>query len=270
MNILKEKIEKLFKHYEFGFGDENYEFKYEIDKKLKFFNVLADKINLNPTEEKLFFFYLFLSYTLKDEVDFYYKSKKVFLRNFIFKKIYSARYVYRQFDYVSPVSMSFYCPEFYETINEIFEGEDVSLPYDKKDRAHTVMTKEEKEEMAPFFSVLDEIEEEMKKDENLNFTTILAIKWLKSAAYNVEDENWFYTAFRKIEVLESDNVVLDYTDLEKFELDDEMRTSKDAMIWNMLNSRFFLNFKNIDKYIAIDDMFFDKLSDFFKTKEIVE
>ena len=166
--------------------------------------------------------------------------------------------------------MSFYCPEFYETINEIFEGEDVSLPYDKKDRAHTVMTKEEKEEMAPFFSVLDEIEEEMKKDENLNFTTILAIKWLKSAAYNVEDENWFYTAFRKIEVLESDNVVLDYTDLEKFELDDEMRTSKDAMIWNMLNSRFFLNFKNIDKYIAIDDMFFDKLSDFFKTKEIVE
>ena len=52
----KEQIEKLFKHYEFGFGDENYEFKYEIDKKLKFFNVLADKINLNPTEEKLFFF----------------------------------------------------------------------------------------------------------------------------------------------------------------------------------------------------------------------
>ena len=27
---------------------------------------------------------------------------------------------------------------------------------------------------------------------------------------------------------------------------------------------------DIDKYIAIDDMFFDKLSDFFKTKEIVE
>ena len=263
MNISKEKIEKLFKHYEFSFGDETYEFKDEIDKKFHFMNVLAEKINANATKEKLFFFYLLLSCSFKEDIDFSYKSKRAFLRNFIFQKVYQSRYIYRTFEYVSPVSMSLYCPEFYETINELFEGEDVALPYDKNDRNKSVMSEKSKEEMAPFFAVLDEINVEMLKDESENFATILMIEWLKSAEYAVDDEGWFYTAFRKVDVLESDNVVLDYTDLEKFDLDDEMRTSKDFIVWNMLNSRYALSFKHVDKYIAVNDLFFDKIHAFF-------
>lgn len=265
MKISKEKIEKLFKRYEFCFGDKNYEFKDEINLKFRFFNILADKINLNPTVEKHMFFYTLLSYAIKDDVDFYFKSKQAFLRNFIFEKRASNLYFKKAYQYVSPVSLSLYSPEFYETINEIYEGEDVSMPYtlEQKDK---VLTSEEQIEMKPFFDVLDEVKVEMLKNEDENFATIMVIDWLKSAYYMTNDEGWFYTSFRKDDVLKNDKVFLDYKDLDKFNLDNTISANKDMIVWNMLNSRMALSLKQVDKLIALNDLFFEKINLFFENK----
>ena len=57
-----------------------------VDKMVPFFALLAKKINLNVSPAKVFFFHLLKYYAVKDDVDFSFKTKERFLRNFIFKK----------------------------------------------------------------------------------------------------------------------------------------------------------------------------------------
>lgn len=266
MHISKEKIEKLFKRYEFCFGEENYEFKKEIDVKFNFFNILADKINLNTTVEKKVFFYTLLSYAFKDEIDFHYKTKKAFLRNFIFEKRSAGSYRRKAYQYTSPVSFSLYCPEFYQTINEIYEGEDVSMPCTENVNIEELSIKE-KEEMKQFFDVLDEIKEEMLKNEEENFATIMVVDWLKSACYSTDDAGWFYSSFRKVSVLENDGVKIDYRDREELDINDAIYANKDMIVWNMMNSRYALGLKHVDKFIALNDVFFEKVDNFFSLEK---
>lgn len=117
-----------------------------------FMAMLAEKINNNPTLEKVMFYHLFRDYVINDDIEFHYETKERFLKNFIFER--QAGSVKRKlYNYVNPVQLSLYVPEFYETINEIFAGDDIPLPVFKKESSDPVQEKN-KERFDNFWNIL--------------------------------------------------------------------------------------------------------------------
>lgn len=73
------------------------------------------------------FFHLFKYYVSEEQIDFHYKTKKRFVRRFIYNEV-GGIIRRKDYSYIDPISLSLYVPEFYETVNEIFEGDNVNLP----------------------------------------------------------------------------------------------------------------------------------------------
>lgn len=261
------EITSLLKKYDFSYSQN--EVSEELRMKSTFINTLLNKISENPTIEKKFFLNLFLSYVLMEDIDFSYSDKKKFLWNFIFEKRNSVQYFKKAYDYVSPVSMSLYCPEFYETINEVLVGEDVPLPTFKEKSSSSFFDGKEEDfdGLKDFFKVLTELEQDLAKDENNAIPSLLLIKWLKTNPYIVSGKFYdFYSSFRKLDVLQNDNVSLVLTDLKDPLKKHHITSSKDMNVCNMLNSGHFIRMKAIEKYVKVSPLVFEKINSFFFQK----
>lgn len=233
----------------------------EHAKMKNFIQTLAEKINLSPTLEKVTFFHLFKYYVSEDEIDFHYKTKKRFVRRFIYNEV-GGIIRRKSYSYIDPVSLSLYVPEFYETVNEIFEGENVNLPVFNKTVVSDV-SEENKPAIDAFWEHLHTVISTLLLEPSEHFTTLLLIKFLKDGGDNIpvyDNEGFFYSAFRKVDVLENDDVSL-YLDDDKIDKSSRQRkASKDAIVWNIINPHIRAN--KSQKNILINDEFREKLCEF--------
>lgn len=242
----------------------NFEFSLHEDSDHKkiadFIKFLGEKINLSPTLEKVSFFHIFKYYVMEDDVDFHYKTKKRFLRRFFYNQR-GDMIQRKQYSYIDPTSLSLYVPEFYETINHFFEGDDVNLPVFEKTIVSPV-SKENKEVIDEFWESLNPICSKLLLEPSENFITLLLIKFLKDGGDNIpvyDKSGFFYSAFRKVDVLENDIVYLVLNDDKLDKSSRKKYVSKDAIVWNIINP-FIRNIKQ-NKKILINNDFKYKLQD---------
>ncbi len=205
-----------------------------------FLSVLAEKINANPTLEKVMFFHLFKDYVINDDIEFHYETKTRFLKNFIFE-VRSGTVKRKPYSYVNPVQLSLYVPEFYETINEIFSGDDVPLPVVKKLNTSSIQEKY-KQKFNDFWNKLSPVISKLEENPSDNVATLFFVKLLKEGGHNIciHDAGFFYSSFRKVDVLENDDITLTVSfpsnnpayNIEAF----SEHPCKDVFAWKLLNS----------------------------------
>lgn len=240
-----------------------------------FLSVLAEKINANPTLEKVMFFHLFKDYVINDDIEFHYETKTRFLKNFIFE-VRSGTVKRKPYSYVNPVQLSLYVPEFYETINEVFSGDDVPLPVFKKESSEPIQEKN-KERFDNFWKILEPSITELEKNPSDNFATLLFVKWLKDGGDNLsiepEHEGYFYTSFRQTDVLPNDVITISLAFPSKNESYDikpfTEHPCKDILVWQMLNSfPCYFNEKR-HKHIILNREFIQSLNKALGLQEVV-
>lgn len=110
--ISLDKVKSIIEKDRFLFSDGNkiIQFLSVLEKKIK----EADKSEFDL--EKQYFFNLLVSLMIKDDVDIDFKNKQRFIKDFVYDASYFSRM--KAYNFVSPVSLSVYVPEFYETVNE--------------------------------------------------------------------------------------------------------------------------------------------------------
>lgn len=249
---------------DFSFGNDKH-----ISKMVPFFELLAEKINLNATPAKVFFFHLLKHYAVNDDVDFSFKTKERFLRNFMFKKQYG-RVAQKGYQYVNPVWLSMYVPEFYETINATFEGDDVATPVLKrKGRAlYEQHSEESKRKTEEFWNTLTPALAHLDPSLSENAATLFLVELLKDGGAELpiqNDAHWFHKAFRQIDVIDNDVFTLDFTCEGYIDFDrGETKVCKDWIVWKLLNERPHLCAKADLKNLEPNQAFFDAVGLFFK------
>lgn len=239
-----------------------------------FMAVLAEKINNNPTLEKVMFYHLFRDYVINDDVEFHYETKERFLKNFIFERR-DGSIKRKLYNYVNPVQLSLYVPEFYETINEIFSGNDVPLPVFKKESSEPVQEKN-KERFDNFWKILEPSITELEKNPSDNFATLLFVKWLKDGGDNLsiepEHEGYFYTSFRQTDVLPNDFITISLAFPSKNESYDikpfTEHPCKDMLVWKMLNSSPYPYSKKMHQHIVLNREFIQSLDKALGIQEV--
>lgn len=240
-----------------------------VDKMIPFFALLAEKINLNANPAKVFFFHLLKHYAVNDDVDFSFKTKERFLRNFIFKKQYG-RVMQKSYQYVNPVWLSMYVPEFYETINATFEGDDVATPVLKrKGRAlYEKHSDESKQKTEEFWNTLTPALAHLDPSLSENAATLFLVELLKDGGVELPIQNeahWFYKAFRQTDVIDNDIFTLDFTCEGYIDFDrGETKVCKDWIVWKLLNERPQHCAKADRKNLEPNQAFFDAVALFFK------
>lgn len=241
----------------------------EQDKIQKFITLLAEKINNNPTLEKVMFFHLFKDYTLNDDIEFHFETKNRFLKNFIFEHK-NGSVKRKNYDYVNPFQLSLYVPEFYHVINEIFLGDDVPMPVFESMSSSAVNY----EEIEKFWNALKPEISKLEEEPSNNFATLLLVKWLKEGGDNIciSDAGFFYSSFRKVDVLENDNISIEiefpsknpaYNIQRNFE-----HPCKDMLVWKLLNASPYPYNKKIHQHIVLNKDFMNKLEEVLESHKV--
>lgn len=207
-------------------------------KKDLFLISLSEKINKAPTLEKVAFFHLLKHQILLGKINFSHDDKAKFLHDFTYDDdcVSSNKIIFghKTTAYICPVGLSVYTPEFFETINELFTGKDVPIPVLTSIKQQNISD----EKIIHFWEKLTPTIEKLENDPTQNFMTLLLIKYLKQAGNDLPiTADWFYSAFRKIDVIEDDEIYFDFA-LEGYTLGSKGKFtfSKDLFVWKALKS----------------------------------
>ena len=258
--ISLDKVKSIIEKDSFLFSDGN--------KIIQFLSILEKKIkDADKSEfdlEKQYFFNLLVSLLIKDDVDIDFKNKQRFMKNFVYD---SGAFLRRKvFSFISPVTLSVYVPEFYQTVNEFFpDGEDLNMPVFKKKNIPD-LSDENDEKLQKFNVMLDDINKVAESEDDI--ATQLLVKYLRSGGkeLNLDDGSYFATSFRKYDVIANDRICVKFK-IKKDSEDVEINSSKDMIVWNFLNHRPYPFIKVLDQRLTPSDLFFEKLESFFNKEE---
>lgn len=218
----------------------------ESAKALLFLEKLKNKINLNPTIEKLAFYRLLENRIINGDVEFDMNGKGRFLISFFGyaeqdHKNENWNYSYPKDDMGILKNLIVFVPEFFETINSSFElGDDLDLPKVPNELSikdnEDVFVKRFWEKLDP---VVQSESQKINENGNENALFLLVMKYLKASnddlPLNLDDGSYFYSAYRKYDIIQ-ENLSPYIAKIKGANL--KLNASYDMIVWDLFCSAF--------------------------------